>query len=225
MKVTAAWAACAAAALTVGTGGVSAQQLDEFDYENLQFRGVGLEVGYIVPNRVDATPVFGGRVDLGYLGPGFRVVPTISYWSSSFERSEVAGFENQLETLINRETGDSVDVDLGTITWRDFSLGLDGQYVWSVPSLGILTFAGLGMTAHILNGEGEAIRDTFIEDLLDSMSAGVNLHVGVEVPMSERTRLYAQTKYEVMSDLRYLDLRIGGQIMMGPSLPDELGGR
>ena len=88
-----------------GATPAQAQQLDEFDYENLQFRGIGLEVGYILPTRVDATPVFGGRIDLGYLGPGFRVVPTISYWSSSFERAEVAELETQLETLIGRETG------------------------------------------------------------------------------------------------------------------------
>ena len=208
-----------AALMGWGATPIQAQQLDEFDYENLQFRGIGLEVGYILPTRVDATPVFGGRIDLGYLGPGFRVVPTISYWSSSFERAEVAELETQLETLIGRETGNPVDVDLGTITWRDLSLGVDGQYVWSVPSIGALTFAGIGMTAHLLNGEGEAIRDTFIEDLLDAVSAGFNAHVGIEVPMSERTRLYGRTKYEYMSDLRYFEFRLGGQIMVGPSLP------
>lgn len=209
----------------LAAGSLSGQQLDEFDYENLTFRGIGLEVGYLFPDRVDATPVFGGRIDLGYMGPGFRVVPTFSYWSSSFERAEVAELEQQLETLIGRETGDPVDVDLGEITWRDIALGVDGQYVWSVPSLGVLTFAGVGMTAHILNGEGEAISNTFIEDLLDAVSAGFNAHLGIEVPMSERTRLYGRTKYEFMADLRYLEFRLGGQIMVGPSLPDEMAGR
>lgn len=199
----------------------AAQELTDFDYENLSFRGIGFDVGYIMPNRVDATPVFGGRVDLGYLGPGFRVVPHFSYWSSSFKRAEVQGFENQLESLIARESGQTVDVELGAIDWSDLSLGVDGQFVWAIPRAGLLSYAGVGMTAHKLNGEGQAIRDTFIEDLLDAISAGFNAHLGIEVPWTDQLRFYGQAKYEMMSDLRYFEIRLGGQIMFAPSLPDE----
>ena len=199
----------------------SGQSLDEFDYENLTFRGIGLSVGYIMPNRVDATPVFGGRVDLGYAGPGFRIVPHFSYWNSDLERSEVQEFELQLERLIARESGTSPDVDLGEISWSDLSFGVDGHFVWAVPAIRSLTFIGAGMTAHLLNGSGAAITDTFIEDLLDALSAGFNVHAGIEVPMSDRTRLFGQGKYEVLSDLRYFELRLGGQFMIGSPLPDE----
>ncbi len=211
------WAAVSA----ITPSKAAAQELTDFDYENLTFRGIGVDVGYIFPNRVDATAVVGGRFDLGYLGPGFRIVPHVSYWKSSFERSEVQELETQLGTLISRESGQAIDVDLGTIDWRDLALGIDGQFVWAIPSAGLLSYAGLGMTAHLLNGEGEAIQDTFIEDLLDALSAGFNVHAGIEVPMSDRLRLYGQGKYELMSDLRYLELRVGGQIMLSPSLPDE----
>lgn len=219
------WVGAVAIAMAAGWTGAApttGQELSEFDYENLTFRGVGVEVGYIFPNRVDATPVFGGRFDLGYLGPGFRVVPHVSYWKSSFERAEVQELEMQLETLISRESGQDLDVDLGTIDWRDLAVGVDGQFVWAVPSAGLLTYAGIGMTAHLLNGEGEAIQDTFIEDLLDALSAGFNAHLGLEVPTSDRVRFYGQAKYELMSDLRYFEVRLGGQIMFSPSLPDEL---
>lgn len=213
-------------ALVLGAGGMpvatQAQDLTDYDYENLTFRGIGVDVGYVVPNRVDGAPVFGGRVDLGYLGPGFRIVPHFSYWSSSFKRAEVQEFEGQLETLIARESGQTVDVALGAIDLSDLSMGVDGQFVWAIPSAGLLSYAGLGMTAHRLNGEGEAIADTFIEDLLDALSAGFNAHLGIEVPTSDRVRFYGQAKYELMSDLRYFEIRIGGQIMFSPSLPDEL---
>lgn len=203
-------------------GPASAQTLEEFDYENLSFRGVGLGVGYIFPDRVDATTVFGGRFDLGYAGPGFRIVPHASFWSSSYERSEVQRFEQQLETLITRESGaPSPDVDLGEISLSDFSVGVDGHFVWAVPAIEGLTYAGLGMTAHVLNGSGAAITDTFIEDLIDALGAGFNVHAGLEFPLSERTRLFGQGKYELMSDLRYFDVRVGGQIMIGGGLPDE----
>ncbi len=215
------WIVVTGMAALAGPRAVEAQRLAEYDYENLAFRGVGVGVGYILPDRVDATPVFGARIDLGYAGPGFRVVPHFSYWSSDFERSEVREFEAQLERLIARESGEITDVDLGGISWSDLSFGVDGHFVWAVPWLGSLTYAGLGMTAHLLNGSGEAIANTFIEDLLDSLSAGFNAHVGLEVPLSDRTRLFGQTKYELMSDLRYFELRFGGQIMIGDPLPDE----
>jgi len=213
--------ALGAGSVATGPIQVEAQTLTEFDYENLTFRGIAFEVGYIFPNRVDATPVFGGRVDLGYLGPGFRIVPHVSYWKSSFERAEVQRLETQLESLISRESGQALDIDLGVINWRDFAMGVDGQFVWAIPSAGVLSFAGVGMTAHLLNGDGDAIRNTFIEDLLDALSAGFNAHVGIEVPTSDRFRFYGQAKYELMSDLRYFEVRLGGQIMFSPSLPDE----
>jgi len=203
-------------------GSLNAQGLDEFDYENLSFRGVGVGVGYVFPDRVDATTVFGGRFDLGYAGPGFRIVPHTSYWSSSYERSEVQRFEQQLETLITRESGaPSPDVDLGDISLSDFSVGVDGHFVWAVPRIASLTYAGVGMTAHFLNGSGEAITDTFIEDLIDALSAGFNVHAGLEYLLSDGARLFGQGKYELMSDLRYFEVRLGGQIMVGGTLPDE----
>ena len=38
---------------------------------------------------------------------------------------------------------------------------------------------------------------------------------------SDLFRLYAQARYEFLEDLRYPELRMGGQIMVGPSMPDE----
>jgi len=207
---------------TVFAGSASAQALDEFDYENLSFRGVGVGVGYILPDRVDATTVFGARFDLGYAGPGFRIVPHASFWSSNYERSEVQRFEQQLEALITRESGEpATDVDLGEISLSDLSFGVDGHFVWAVPRMGALTFAGIGMTAHLLNGSGASIKDTFVEDLIDALSAGFNVHAGMEVPLSDRARLFGQGKWELMSDLRYFEVRLGGQIMVGGTLPDE----
>jgi hypothetical protein len=45
----------ALAALAVGVGAAApleAQELADFDYENLAFRGLGFEVGYVWPSRV-----------------------------------------------------------------------------------------------------------------------------------------------------------------------------
>jgi hypothetical protein len=89
---------------------------------------------------------------------------------------------------------------------------------------GVLGYAGAGAAAHIMNGEGEAIADTFIEDLLDTVTAGANLHLGLEYPLSERLRIYGVTRYELAEPLQYFELRVGGQLTISPLAPNEARG-
>jgi hypothetical protein len=198
------------------------QELAEFDYENLEFRGVALEFGGIVPTRVENSYSLGGRLDLGYLGPGVRIVPGLTYWSADFKRKEVRELEGRVSELVEQTNPGEPppEVSLGRITWTDFVLSLDGHVVWSVP-LGFLTYAGLGASAHILNGEGDAIEDTFVEDLLDRLSPGLNLHAGLEYPLGERFRFYGAGRVELLEDLAYLEIRAGAQFMLGPAAPGE----
>jgi len=205
-----------AAAFLLPAGPLSGQGLADFDYENLSFRGVGFETGWVMPTDIKSTNSFGARVDLGYLGPGLRVTPGFSYWSSELDAAEVDRLESRVAELVFAQSGQEVEVDLGVINWSDLVLGLDGHFVWSVP-LGILTYAGGGISAHILNGSGEAVAGTFVEDLLDSVTAGVNAHGGIEYPVTNRFRMYTQAKYEVLGDFQYLEVKLGAQIMFsGP---------
>jgi hypothetical protein len=203
----------------------AAQDLADFDYENLSFRGIGLEFGHLVaPSRVEPEPTYGVRFDLGYLGPGVRITPSITWWESRMERGEVRALEERVDALANRSLppgAEPVAVDLGEITWSDLVLGVDAHVVWSVP-YGFLTYVGLGAAAHIQNGSGPAVDDTFVEDLLDSVAAGFNVHTGLEYPLGERLRVYGAARYELMGDLRYAELRLGTQIMFGPSAPGEI---
>ncbi len=198
--------------------------LADYDYENLSFRGFSLEWGYIWPTRAEPTYTVGARVDLGYLGPGLRLIPGVAFWSSSMKGSEVRRLERNVDELILGQLGPGSGyegVDLGTIDWSDFILSMDGHFVWSVP-LDLLTFAGGGLSLHFLNGKGEAIQGTFVEDLLDSVRPGFNLHGGVEYPLSDGFRMYGELRYEIMEDLRYPEIRFGGQIMLsGPAAGEE----
>jgi hypothetical protein len=202
-----------------------AQDLADFDYENLSFRGVGIEAGRIFPSRVEQDYSLGVRLDFGYLGPGLRVTPTVSYWSSRLKDAEIRELEVRLNELVDAQNpagAPPADVDLGRIDWSDLSIGVDAHLVWSVP-FGALTYLGAGAAAHIMNGSGETIADTFIEDLLDTVTAGINVHTGVELPFDD-FRIYGTVRYELMGDLRYGEIRIGTQYMFGPSAPGE-GGR
>jgi opacity protein-like surface antigen len=201
-------------------GPAHAQALADYDYENLVFRGLGVDYGYIWPNKVDPTRQLSLRFDLGYLGPAVRLAPSVSYWSSNLRRSELARLAAALERLPPlQEQGVQVSAaDLGTIEWSDLVLSLDAHVVWTAP-FNIITFVGAGGGVHLLNGRGDAINDTFVEDLLDTMSAGVALIAGVEYPLADRFRVYGEARYTLLSDIRYPGLRVGGALMLPPRDP------
>jgi len=201
--------------------GTRAQDLADLDYENLAFRGFGFEAGYMWPTRVDRSIALGARFDLGYAGPGLRIMPHVSYWSSPLRDREVTQLETRMLDLVEAQTGTRpLALNLGPIDWRDVAVGVDAHIVWD-SLFDLLTYGGLGVTAHVMDGSSDEINGTLIDDLLDSVTAGFNLHFGMEYPLTERFRAYGVAKYEVMSDLQYFQLRAGWQIMTGPNAPGE----
>ncbi len=186
-----------------------AQTLADYDYVHLRFRGVGFDVGYLWSDRIQDTQRYTLRIDLGYLGPGVRIVPSVSYWSSQVEGGSLQEWADRL----NQQTGSSLTgSDLGPIRWSDLSVTVDGQFVWSVP-FGVFTYVGLGAGVHALNGRGPAVDDTFVEDLLDDFTAGVDGLLGAELELGDRLRVYAEGRYTAMTSLQYGSLRAGVQIM------------
>ena len=199
-----------------------AQDIADIDYEHLSFRGIAPEWGYIWPNRMREAQSYGVRVDMGYMGPGLRVTPSVTYWRSRFQQSEVDEFSERVADLVEAQNPGSPRpvIDLGRIEYRDIALGLDAHVVWEVP-FDLLTFGGVGVAAHIVDGRGVAISGTFVEDLLDSVGPGFNLHFGAEYPLTERMRLYTVGRYEVMPDLQYVQVKVGWQFMFAPNAPGE----
>lgn len=189
----------------------------DYDYENLAFRGIGVDYGYIWPSKVAATAAYSARFDLGFLGPGIRIVPGITYWSSHFRATELnrlAGQINRLQAL--REQNVTVKAsDLGEITWSDLSVGVDAHLLWTT-AVGVYTYVGAGLAVHVLNGQGTFIENTFVEDLLDSTSAGFAIMGGLEAQPIARLRLYGEARYTVVSDVRFPGLRIGAALMLPP---------
>lgn len=198
-------------------GTLRAQTLENYDYEDLSFRGMSLDYGYIWPNKVEPTSRYGVRFDLGFLGPGVRITPSISYWDSRMKATELGRLASRLSrlpTLQNRGVVIGTE-DLGEIRWSDLALNLDGQFAWDTD-LGLMTYLGAGIGIHKLNGRGGAIDGTFIEDLLDSVTAGVTGLGGIEYEPVDRLRVYAEASYTLLSYLRYPSLKIGAAFMLAP---------
>ena len=199
-----------------------AQDLAEYDYENLSFRGISFDVGYLYADNVEDTETLGVRFDLGYLGPGFRLMPGVTYWESTMVQTEVGEFEDRLNTLTQAQGGTVPPggFDLGVINRSDVVVSLDGEYVWTVP-YNLFFSTGVGLSAHFLNGSGPGIDETFVEDLLDSVSAGFNLHAGLEFPMADRIRIHIGSKVELLGDLNYAEFRAGLAFIWGGLVEGE----
>lgn len=206
---------------------VRAQDLADYDYENLRFRGIGVDFGYMWPSKVQSAPMYSLRLDLGFLGPAVRLVPGMSYWTSELRTSQLDQFAdrlNRLPPLVERGITLTA-ADLGTVEWSDLALMLDAHVVWTAP-LDIITFVGAGASLHALNGRGDVVDATFVEDLLDSMSAGMAMMAGFEVQPISRLRLYGEARYTLVSDVRYPSLRAGASLMLPPREPATTqGGR
>ena len=199
-----------------------AQDLADYDYENLSFRGISFDLGYLYADNVEDTRTVGVRFDLGFLGPGFRIMPGLTYWESTLADPEVDQFETRLGTLTEAQGG-TVPLggfDLGVIDRRDVVLGLDGHYLWAMP-LNLFFSTGVGLSAHFLDGSGPTIDGTFVEDLLDSVSAGFNLHAALEYPIAERIRIHGGSKLEILGDLNYVEFRGGLTFIWGGLVEGE----
>ena len=222
MRVVVAATVAGAVATAAAPQEAGAQDLADYDYENLSFRGISFDVGYLYADNVEDTRTLGVRVDLGFLGPGFRLMPGVTYWESTMAQTEVDQFETRLGTLTTEQGGTVPPggFDLGVIDRSDVVLSLDGHYVWAVP-LNLFFSAGLGLSAHFLNGSGVGIEDTFVEDLLDSVSAGFNLHAGLEYPITDRVRISAGSKIEILGDLNYVEFRGGLSFIWGTLEQEE----
>jgi hypothetical protein len=203
---------CAPAVSTAG-----AQTLADYDYDNLSFRGIGLDYGYIWPSKVSSAPTYTIRLDLGFLGPGVRVAPSISYWSSDMRATQLDRLADQINRLpILIQEGVTVTADdLGEITWSNLSIGLDVQMLWTTP-IGLMTYVGAGAAIHALNGHGDFIENTFVEDLLDSTGGGIALMAGLEYQLLPRLRLYTEARYTLVTDIRYPGVRMGASLMLPP---------
>jgi hypothetical protein len=200
---------------------LAAQQWEDYDYENLEFRGIGLTLGWIMPPRVDHTLALGVMVDLGNLGPNIRIRPGLTYWSSQMQQGQVTRLADQIRNVCLRQRQRPEEcplLDLGQIRMSDLSLNADAQYEWTDTPLLFVPYLGLGGGIHLLNGRGQAIDDTFIEDFLDSVSPSLNLFGGLRIPLGTSLDLSTEARYVLSADIRHAALSVGA-VWLFPTRP------
>ncbi|MBI70459.1 MAG: hypothetical protein CME29_01850 [Gemmatimonadetes bacterium] len=206
----------------VATGSLKGQELADYDYEKLAFRGISVEYGNILFKTYEETEVYSVKLDLGFLGPGVRMATRASYWSSEMVPEELVSFESSLNTMILAQGGvlPGNGLEIGSIKRDDMSVSVEADYVWRIP-LGMLLSTGLAASAHLVNGTTQIPDDTFLNGLLDSFTAGFNVHSGLEYLVTDRIRLYGDSRIGLAGNVRFFQFGGGLTILWGELLSGE----
>lgn len=206
----------------VASGSLKSQELADYDYENLGFRGISFEYGNILFKTYEETEAYSVKLDLGFLGPGVRMATRASYWSSEMLPEELVSFESSLNAMILAQGGvlPGNGLEIGSIKRDDMSVSVEADYVWRIP-LGMLLSTGLGASAHLVNGTTKIPDDTFLNGLLDSFTAGFNVHSGLEYLVTDRIRLYGDSRIGLAGNVRFFQFGGGLTILWGELLPGE----
>ncbi|WP_420125368.1 hypothetical protein [Longimicrobium sp.] len=222
------------AALLLAPQVARAQDMADYDYENLVLSGVGAHLMEVFPSRADPALGLNVRVDLGLLGPNVRITPGLTYWASQLRDSEVERMETRIEAACDRGGVPCPGIELGDVEVSDLSLQVDAHYLWTTDYF-VEPYAGLGVSLHLLNGSGEFVDDTFIEDLLDGIAPGLDLVGGLEFPAAGNLRVLGEARAVLTGNTRYISLGLGGAwrfppeyqrpVVAPPPAPATTGGR
>ena len=171
----------------VGAGDAAAQNLEDYDYENLGLRALGVDVVWANAKDAKGAVGFGVRADLGFLGPYVRVVPRFAFWKADIEDESVARFERNLEALCNPP---GCSIDLGEMRRDYYIVGFDLQ--WTLANRTLAPYLGAGADLYILNDSGPAIKGTFLDDVV--VTAGLSGVAGLQFDTGKHLRMYADVR-------------------------------
>lgn len=194
-----------------------AQAIEDYDYENLALTGVGAHLGYLFPQRTEPALALNLRVDLGLLGPNLRISPGLGYWRSTLRANEVRRMEERIEAACERGGVACPGIDLGAVEISDFWLHVDAHYLWTTRYF-VEPYAGAGVSLHLVNGRGDFIDDTFVEDLLDAVAPGLDLVGGLEVPLAGDLRVIGEARGVLTGGVRWVGLSVGGAWRFPPEM-------
>jgi hypothetical protein len=181
-------------------------QFEQFSSENLRLRAVGVELGVQSGTNVRGTVTGALRFDVGTVTPRVRVMLGASYFRAYVSNSALHRFEQRLRSVVIDPSGDDT-IHLGQIAWSDVTADLDLQYILP-QGHAVTAYGGLGLGVHARNGNGTAIRGTFVEDALDGITAGLNATLGAEFGAA-RWRVTLDARGVLASGLSSAGINVG----------------
>ncbi|HET7459166.1 MAG TPA: hypothetical protein VFJ74_16065 [Gemmatimonadaceae bacterium] len=178
--------------------------------DRLRLSGVGFALGGVKPSQMEATKAFTLEADYGEIVPHWRVVFVTDVWSSRLDSDAIRRYRDALRRVTVDPAGDD-EFNIGTVRVSDIALGVDTR--WSPQrsrSQFLHWYLGGGLAAHVLNGEGRAIANTFVERSLDNIAVGPSVAAGLDAVFFQHVTLGMQARYDLVSGARYGSLRAVG---------------
>lgn len=187
------------------------QILAQYDYEDLEFRGIGIGLGRVWPANIEPTNTLILTLDLGLIGPRVHIVPNARFWGSTLQQHELDRLSDQIIAICERQLTLPCPstLDLGEVKFSDLELAVDGRFLL-LENRAFAPYVGTSLALHLLNGSGDFIDDTFIEDLLDSVAPGIGATVGFDFRIASSITLGSEGRFMLASDARYGSVSIGG---------------
>ena len=129
-----------------------------------------------------------GRI-WGCSDPTSRIVPRLSIWSSQLNRSELERLGDQIVRVCTRQE-DAIcpsELNIGEVDLTDVAIHAIGHYEFLTPYT-LTPYLGGGFSIHLVNASGDLIEDTFVEEALDAITAGIDLVGGLRLPLTPASR-------------------------------------
>ena len=172
--------------LTLGASAASAQA-------NLGFKGVGLRVGYVNPENIDATFAFGVFTDLGTFHPNVSFETYMNYWSKSMDEGS-----------------------FGEVSFRDIVVGAKAQYMFNLANPKIRPFVGAGLSLHFLHGEASVPTMTYGTITIPGTSIdtsdtklGLDFGGGLRAGLSDTVDFVGEAGFSLVSDINQFGISAG----------------
>lgn len=159
---------------------------------DLGFKSLGVSVGMVSPEDIDATFGLGVFTEHGFVTPEIELESRIDFWS----KSEDTGF--------------------GDASIRDISVGTRGKYMFPTSSSSVQPYVGMGLGLHFLHAKvdvpsmdfgGTIIPGYTVED--SDTKLGLELGGGMEMPVNPNTHFVAEAWYGIVSDFNQFSARVG----------------
>lgn len=179
-------------------------------FDRLRLRGLGVAAGLVKPAQMLSTEAYSLEADYGEIVPSWHVVFSTTFWTSQLNAETIERYRDQLGEVVQDPTGDAT-VDVGRVRVSDITLAVDAR--WSprrYRSAFLRPYGGAGIAAHVLNGEGRAISDTFVERALDNIAVAPVVVAGVDAVFFRKVSIGMQARYDLVNAARHGSVRLLG---------------
>jgi len=166
---------------------------------SVSLRGIGLKVGVVNPEDLDATLGLGLVFDLGTLHPNVAFESYAGYWS---------------------QTEDAYGAEFGV---RDFSFGAKAKYMFKTSNPTVQPYAGGGLGLHFMNAHADVDPVYFGGTLVFPGSSvsdtetklGVDLGGGLRIDRGSQFSFFGEGWFSIVSDISQFSLMVGAEYMFG----------